>query len=67
MPRAQRIAGQKQAKRLNNIGRQVRMMKLLQKREPLLPTSLLKALAASGLPPHKNAYNEKLRELLGST
>jgi hypothetical protein len=40
------------------------MTVLLRKREPRIPMAVLKALAASGLPPHKKAYNARLQELL---
>jgi hypothetical protein len=64
MPSKQRAAGRKAAKRSIEIARQKRMFKLQRKRQPLIPTSLLKALAASGLPADPVAYNARLRELL---
>jgi hypothetical protein len=65
MPSKQRAAGRRSAKLSASIARQRRMLGLMRKREPLISIDVLKALAASGLPPHKGAYNKRLKELLG--
>ena len=66
MPRSQRISGKKRAKQLTSAARQKRMFNLLRKKQPLLPTSLLRALAALNLPNDKQVYTAKLNELLGT-
>jgi hypothetical protein len=43
--------------------RQRRLQNLKRKGKPLIPDAVLRALAASGLPPEKQAYDLKLREL----
>jgi hypothetical protein len=60
----QTAAGRLAAKRSNAAARQKRMTILMRKREPKIPMEILRALAASGLPPHKKAYNARLQELL---
>jgi len=66
MPKAQRISGKKRAKHLTSAARQKRMFNLLRKKQPLIPGVVLKALAASRLPPQADAYNARLKELLGT-
>jgi hypothetical protein len=59
-------AAKRSAKRSNAIARQARAFKLLRKKEPVIPNDVLRALAASRLPPDPRAYNERLRELLSA-
>jgi hypothetical protein len=40
------------------------MLSLRRKDELLIPTGMLKALAAAGLPPDVGAYNTRLHELM---
>ena len=63
MPRAQRIAGKKQAKRSTEAARQKRMFNLMRKRQPLISIDVLRKLAASNLPNDPQAYTARLREL----
>ena len=58
------LANRKNAERSVAAARQKKMLNLLRKKEPLIPTSLLRALASSGLPPLKSAYEKRLQELL---
>jgi hypothetical protein len=55
----------KHVKRLNAIARERRMLNLKRKGKRLLSDRVLKLLAAAELPPQKQAYQQKLRELLG--
>jgi len=66
VPRAQQIAGKKQAKRSIVAARQKRMSILLRKRKPLISIEVLRKLAASNLPNDKQVYTAKLNELLGT-
>jgi hypothetical protein len=60
----QSAANRKNSQRLAAAARQKRMTILMRKREPKIPMEILRALAASGLPPHEKAYNARLKELL---
>jgi hypothetical protein len=55
-----------QAKRWNAMVRLRRRQNLQRKSELWIPTSVLQALAALGLPKDKNIYTARLRELMGS-
>ena len=60
------MSGKKRAKQMTGAARQKRMFNLMRKREPLISLAVLRALANSGLPPQADAYNARLKELLGT-
>jgi hypothetical protein len=53
----------KHVKRLNAIARARRLLSLKKSGKPLIAMNVLKALAASNLPPEKIAYDARLKEL----
>lgn len=59
-----RANGQKQAQRLRMIMRQRRILNAKKTGKPLIPDSVLEALAAMGLPKDRRIYTARLRELL---
>ena len=59
-----RANGTKQAKRLSMSKRRRRLLMKVRMTGPLIPDDVLRALAASALPPEKHAYDMKLREML---
>jgi hypothetical protein len=61
----QAAASRKATQRSAADARQKRMTILMRKREPKIPMAVLKALAGSGLPASVDAYNERLKELVG--
>ena len=67
MPSKRQTSARKSAKRLRAVAaREKRLFDLKRKKRQLLPTSLLRALADSGLPNDPQAYTARLRELLES-
>lgn len=54
----------KQGQRLKAVAHATLMLKLKQKREPLIPAKILKQLADLHLPPNPWVYDVCLRELL---
>jgi hypothetical protein len=55
----------RQARRLRAAAAHRRAMNLKRASEPLIPSKVLRALAAMKLPKNKRVYNARLRELLG--
>jgi hypothetical protein len=66
MPSKRIAVARKAAKPSTVAARQQRMFNIMRKKQPLISMDVLRALANSGLPPQKNAYNERLKELLGT-
>jgi len=64
--RKQRTAAKRNVKRTSDQMRRLRMISQARRQGPRIETSVLRELAASGLPPSVAAYNAKLRELLRS-
>jgi hypothetical protein len=60
-----RANGRKQARRFMAEARAKRMLNLKKTGKPLISERVLKLLAAANLPLQKQAYETKLRELLG--
>jgi hypothetical protein len=54
----------KHVARLNAIARERLLLSLKRKGKPLISSRILKLLAAAELPPQKQAYQQKLHELL---
>jgi hypothetical protein len=63
MAKTTRASSRKAAQRLKAAMRARRLLNLKRKGERLISDSVLRALAAAGLPPDKDAYEMKLREL----
>jgi hypothetical protein len=59
-----RANGSKQGARLKDAMRQQRLANMKRNSEPLIPSRILKALAAMGLPKDRRVYNARLKELL---
>jgi hypothetical protein len=59
-----RANGSKPGARLKDAMRQERMLNLKRNGKPLIPSKVLKALAAMKLPKDRRVYNARLRELL---
>jgi hypothetical protein len=57
----------RQRKHLSALARAKRLLELKKKRKPLIPTEILRMLAAMSLPPSKKIYQERLSILLGSS
>ena len=55
----------KHTERLKRMARAKRMLSLKRQGKRLISDRVLKLLAAAALPPQKEAYRQKLRELLG--
>ncbi len=55
----------KHVKRLNAIARERLLLSLKRKGKPLISSRILKLLAAAELPLQREAYQQKLHELLG--
>jgi hypothetical protein len=64
--RKQRTAAKRNSKRTGDHMHRMRMISQARRHGPRIETSVLRELAASGLPPSVAAYNAKLRELLQS-
>ncbi len=60
---SQRASSRKQAKKLMALGRERRRLNLMKQGKRLLSDSVIRALAAAGLPAEKSAYEAKLQEL----
>jgi hypothetical protein len=61
--RKQRTAAQRNMKHTSDQMRRMRMIAQARRQGPRIETTVLRALAASGLPPSVSAYNKRLREL----
>jgi hypothetical protein len=61
--RKQRTAAQRNMKRTSDHMHRMRMIARARRQGPRIEISVLRALAASGLPPSVSAYNKRLREL----
>jgi hypothetical protein len=59
-----RANGSKPGARLKDVMRQQRLANMKRSRGPLIPTSVLRQLAAMKLPKDRRIYNARLRELL---
>jgi hypothetical protein len=57
-----RANGSKQGARLKDAMRRWRLANLKRNREPLIPTSVLKALAEMKLPRNRRIYNARLKQ-----
>ena len=64
LSKRQAAANRKNSERSAAAARQRKMLNFLRKKEPLIAIDVLRALAASNLPPDPDAYNERLRQLL---
>jgi hypothetical protein len=58
-----RAAARKQAKRFMALARERRRLNLMKQGKVLIPDSVLRKIAAAGLPPDVVAYNTLLKEL----
>jgi hypothetical protein len=58
-----KLSSKKQAERVRQAIRQARIRNAKRTGMPIIPDAVLRALAAAGLPPEKQAYDLKLREL----
>jgi hypothetical protein len=58
-----RAASRKQAKRFMAAARAKRLLNLKKSGEKWISDAVLRALASAGLPPDKNAYDARLKEL----
>jgi hypothetical protein len=58
-----KLSSQKQAERVRQAVRQARILNAKRTGKPYISDAILRALAAAGLPPEKQAYDLKLREL----
>ena len=61
--RKQRTAAKRNSKRTGDHMHRMRMISQARRQGPRIEISVLRALAASGLPPSVSAYNKRLREL----
>ena len=64
LSKRQAAANRKNSERSAAAARQRKMLNFLRKKEPLIAIDVLRALAASNLPPDPVAYNARLQELL---
>jgi hypothetical protein len=62
--RKQRTAAKRNSKRTSDHMYRMRMISQARRQGPRIEIGVLRALAASGLPPSVDAYNERLQELL---